>query len=739
MATHRSRRLSSRLLLSLLVLFALVGCFAVVSGEQRRDGVQSGVLLAASVPSEEHALTPQSQALKDAQEVQDLALDNPSEIPNSAEADEMEMTDSRFRRVGFAKFFKKVGRGIKKVAKKIGRGIKKGIKKVGGFVKKVVKKVVHHGKKFVKKVVHHGKKFFKKVVHHGKKFFKKVVHHGKKIFKKVAHHGGRIIKKVVHHVKKAVKHVGNVVKKVVHHVKKFVRPKTALEVLGPYKPPPTTPLKDAPPEMTGRKLDGNFDGLDMPDMCPGKCNGRGKCLIVKEELIWRGMVRAHPYKCHCDPKYTGAACQTKVDTYVKWLQFHGNTPFPKCCNTCSTSFKIPTNFDDLPVYLNPFSVSNCDPTISIDSRPEFGGRPPCWRPLSAEPLAPEEESAQQKLADQGVNVPQAEQRTNPRQQQQTSLLELHDDIAEIAAFMEIHDRIAREQLMRQLDEEFPESKGMGAELLQTSEMSQRRWQLLKKIGSAIKNGAKKLAHHATNIVKKAVTVLSDAKENYKKFAAEKERIAKLKEEDLKRRAAMREQEMKKRFQQEISECCVYCNFDFWAEVKSRPDKDDRNPRGVEFQRALERQRVLERMGGEGVRRELLRREQEREAQMEQLRVLREMAKNSESSQMQASSFLETESQEIGDREAQKCCSICPVPSENPRMVDISKMNGLPIEVVNNRFGDYLKTRFHKQVSPCCNHCPSQFWVRHNLDFTPFAGAPPKNMVVDKVVPQPGTE
>jgi len=174
-------------------------------------------------------------------------------------------------------------------------------------------------------------------------------------------------------VKMAVKMIPGALKKVAAKLKKGAK-----KLLGKLKK-----LKPRDKKKKPRKLDPKFDYKSMPNSCPERCNARGKCLLDKKQLVVAGRVLIHPYKCHCSPDWSGTACQTRVDQFLRWFETNGTSIFPQCCNVCPSQWRDPQTYSDLPVYQNPYSISNCDPQYSIDSRPD-PSRPPCWRPLSME-------------------------------------------------------------------------------------------------------------------------------------------------------------------------------------------------------------------------------------------------------------------------------------------------------------------------------------------------------------------
>ena len=57
--------------------------------------------------------------------------------------------------------------------------------------------------------------------------------------------------------------------------------------------------------------------------------------------------------------FTGKACETEVDQYLRWFESNGTLPFPKCCPVCSKQFKTPRSYSDLPVYQNPYRCGAC--------------------------------------------------------------------------------------------------------------------------------------------------------------------------------------------------------------------------------------------------------------------------------------------------------------------------------------------------------------------------------------------
>lgn len=430
-----------------------------------------------------------------------------------------------------------------------------------------------------------------------------------------------------------LKHTG-IGAKIGAKIKTFFSPKETADVaakaLGfdPSKLPP----RSAP--LPGRKLDPNFDKLDMPEKCPSRCNGNGKCLIDKTRLVQQGNVEAYPYKCVCSPEYTGVACQTRVDQYIRWFESNGTTSFPRCCPTCPSQFRAPTNYDDLPTYQNPYSVSNCDPQLSVDSRPDASGRPPCWRPLSAV----------------GIATP-------------------GDQAAAAAA------------------------------------------------ASLIEQGA----YAERGDVDPAVLAAAKAEERRR---------------------------LQERVAQPVAECCVFCDFDFWAEVNSRP-ASPRPGRGNDYLRALERQRVLEQFGGQAVIRELRRRERVRAEALAQpadspfaapgfvelggvtdeeqrasdaARASRRSER--ESARRRGAGEQATDPQNPGASRGE-CCSVCPVAARDPFGVDMKKYEEerkAALDETNNRFGSFLR-RARKRPSPgCCNSCPSQFFIRTvSKDTDPFYG------------------
>lgn len=414
-------------------------------------------------------------------------------------------------------------------------------------------------------------------------------------------------------------------------------PFTASSVATASKALPFDPAKlaDRPPPLPGRTLDPNFDKLDMPEKCPGRCSGNGQCLIDKTRLVPQGLVEVHPYKCVCGAEWTGVACQTRVDMYIRWFESSGVSAFPKCCLVEPSQFRVPSNYDQLPAYQNPFSVSNCDPQLSVDSRPDASGRPPCWRPLSAV----------------GVRSP-------------------GDEAAEAKA----------------------------ASLLEAGAYARAR---------------------AGGLPDPADVVAANE--------AEKKRLA-------------------ERLKVPVPECCLPCDFDFWSQVNSRPENPLRPGRGRDYVRALERQRVSEQFGGQAVIRELKRREKMRELEDKQRRreddpfaaALLEVGLTPEQQRQRDAARAERRDEREARRRGARgqadpqnpaaargpTCVICPVPAADPLGVDMQKYykeKGVD-DKKNNRFGSFLRRGRGQPTKPCCNTCPSAFWIRTvSKDTDPFYG------------------
>jgi hypothetical protein len=84
----------------------------------------------------------------------------------------------------------------------------------------------------------------------------------------------------------------------------------------------------------------------------------------------------------------------------------------------------------------------------------------------------------------------------------------------------------------------------------------------------------------------------------------------------------------------------------------------------------------------------------------------------------------------------ECCIVCPVPSEDPRGIDMEAVSDArrKLDESNNRFGTFLRSGRQQRVRPCCNACPSQFWLRTvSQDTNPFWG--PEKMPPERVVPR----
>jgi len=662
--------------------------------------------------------------IMDIQPVSDVATESAEQAtPVEAEADNAEFAEDhhRFRRVGFAKFFKKVGSGIKKLASK---------------AKNVVKKVAHHVKKVAKKVVHHVKKVAKKVVHHVKKAVSKV-----KAFLGIT--GAYSCLKIVWELIRLflsifIAQPFTVVLLVCRLgltscVYYFSRRRCIYtHMLSPCTyvvltldslpicsspddaPPPPPPPVDPEPPIPPRQKDPEFDSLNLLNKCPNKCTGHGRCLVDKGTIVNEGDVRMHPYKCHCDPDWTGDACQSRVDMYVRWFESKGTKEMPSCCNVCPSQFKNPNNFNDLPVYQNPYSVSNCDPSLSIDSRPDAGGLPPCWRPLSAEPV-------------EGGESTEASE--------ESSFLEIDGEFDEmltysrVAAYIELHDQITRSNMKR----------------------------------AAMSTSTSAAAHAQARMR------ASEDSSGYEELAAKEEKKKKKREEEIAKIAEDSAAEYKERMESSVPECCIYCDFDFWTQMNSRPRRS-KLPTGGDYFRIMERQRVKERLGSQAVMKEMLRREQVREAQMgggpdlrinreredqsfsfiqsgvvlgdslgagensDAERALRREAKEAMEANKKAGKETRTDPKSFESPRAKKCCSVCPIPAETPEEAMPSEINGEALSEKNNKFADFLRARFHRSPAECCGHCPSQFWLRTVAqDRNPFWG-PEHTPPVQKVIP-----
>jgi len=304
------------------------------------------------------------------------------------------------------------------------------------------------------------------------------------------------------------------------------------------------------------KMDASFFKSDQPSMCPEGCNGRGKCLVDFSTTKKYGQRTGYGFKCHCHALWTGSACQTPVDQLLRWFESRGRAPFPNCCNVCPSQFRNPNSYRGLPVYQNPYSITNCDPSLSIDSRPESLDRPPCWRPLLKEPYAvdPRREARLEEIARQAMDEQAAEggkaggkgaEAKGAGGEGEGGFIE-----EEAEAMSELRDGAKAKPIAR--------PKGKGG----------------KKGQAAARQG--KVMAFAKSL--QGATAKRDAAEHKARMAVP------------------------------VGECCVYCDFDFWTQENARPSRPFPNAIGVNFLKSMERQLMMSRMGGRDVIREMKRRE-----------------------------------------------------------------------------------------------------------------------------------
>lgn len=554
-----------------------------------------------------------------------------------------------------------------------------------------------------------------------------------------------------------------------------------LALLKKFLPKP----KERDPEVPDRSIDPKFDSLDMPWMCPESCNRRGKCLIDRSRKVrvGDGRVEIHPYKCHCKPQWAGTACQTRVDQYLRWFESNGTTPFPQCCNVCPAQFRVPTNYANLPVYQNPYSVTNCDPQLSIDSRPE-NGRPPCWRPLSAEPYVDLETGESGDALDANKPVDPSGAATffletlaragvHPREVEWGDFFGRDYEHTDQSA-------AARQQSLGLIEEYAKEVYRTAPALVQIVSHTRgvnhfRMRGIMDKIKGFF--GGKKEAAAAPAAASPSGGGGSDdsAAAYIEKKKKEMEENKKQWDDHMAKIAEENQKDLELRLKYQMPECCIFCDFDYWTEVNSRPAPPRTRGRGRSYLRALERQRIVERVGANAMTRELDRRER--------LRTLEEENFRQRISKMEAeeASFLEldTSTQRLEHREgkgflsfvgnlfkkketkktvSKKCCAVCPVPADpplenpNPQKFEIPKsedssflemeeqLSGEPRRTApteeNNRFGSFLRRGRQKRVSTCCKSCPSQFYLRTvSLDLDPFYG-PEAKLVKKQVTSEP---
>jgi hypothetical protein len=662
--------------------------------------------------------------------------------------------------------------------------------------KNLLNKAKTHGKNLWNAAKTHGKNLWNAAKKHGKNLWDKAKTHGKNLWNAAKKHGKNLWDKAKKHGKNLWNAAKNVGKKLVDAGRK---------ALGLPRPPPTNagggkntvpggaaaggglgntgstqPLFDriqsdvekplaprpASDSKPGRKMDPNFDKLDIPENCPQKCNGHGKCLIDREaEPVTEGNVKAYPYKCHCHPMWFGESCESYVDQFSRWFESKGQTEYPPCCNVCSSQFQNPHNYNDLPVFQNPFSVSNCDPRLSIDSRPDDPNRPPCYRPLhilktitNTEDV--DEDSGTAAEADQQREA--TEERNERNRREESSLLQEQDVMLRQHQHLETEEemnarlqRVIDTHKRAQVAESFDEFLEMHAE-----GRVERRTRFFGDMISAAKEALQRGLHH----VKKALGFATPAKDDKPKHlqggATEDQKKA---ESSLKPAETIsKAEEEAQRLNFPVTPCCIYCEFDFWSQANSRPPRPRPSARGVNYIRALERQRIAERMGVVGMVREQRRREWDRRNQ-EQSFWLSHIGFNDG---RDPANFVEVEEtsrhrnhrsrvKNAGNGQSPKpnpmadnpgarsaCCEVCPVPAEPPQDLEGHPMKlekttdekdaaakGLKVDRNYNvdkyraELGFFLRRGKRRTARACCNHCPSQFWLRPiSQDSNPFWGA-----------------